>query len=177
MKSLFHSLCWGATPFFVSFLSFGLYSMISNEPLTSTKVFVSLALFNLLQFPLNVFPSVISSIIDASVSFSRLYNFLRSEELDSRAVKRESMLSGNVGAAALLVSSSTNPIERIAFKNGTFHWDKTSTEPILSGVSVSVSDRQLVAVVGVVGSGKSSLLSAILGEVELMHFLQIYKSY
>ena len=180
------SLCWGATPFFVSFLSFGLYTLISAEPLTSTKVFVSLALFNLLQFPLNVFPSVISSIIDASVSFTRLYNFLRSEELDPLAVQREDVLtpmtttevpesSGTATAPiapkSMTLTSSATSVERISVVNGTFKWDaKESAEPALAGVSVSVSDRMLVAVVGRVGAGKSSLISAILGEVSLSRF-------
>ena len=87
--SAFQSFTWSCTPFLVSFTSFGIYSLISNEPLTSTKskpslkynsiVFVSISLFNLLQFPLAVFPNVITAIIDASVSFSRLYKFLLNE--------------------------------------------------------------------------------------------------
>jgi len=35
----------------------------------------------------------------------------------------------------------------------------------LKGINLRVKDGQLVAIVGVVGSGKSSLLSAILGEM------------
>lgn len=37
---------------------------------------------------------------------------------------------------------------------------------ICFSINISVQEGQLVAVVGVVGSGKSSLLSAVLGEME-----------
>ncbi|KAH6590482.1 hypothetical protein BASA61_005241 [Batrachochytrium salamandrivorans] len=45
------SFTWSCTPFLVSFTSFALFSYFSEEPLTSTRVFVALSLFNLLQFP------------------------------------------------------------------------------------------------------------------------------
>lgn len=38
--------------------------------------------------------------------------------------------------------------------------------PILRNINLQVEQGQLVAVVGTVGSGKSSLLSALLGEME-----------
>ncbi|KAJ3191005.1 hypothetical protein HK101_008174 [Irineochytrium annulatum] len=152
------SFTWACTPFLVSFLTFATYSLVSNEPLTSTKVFVSLALFNLLQFPLTVFPNVITSVIDASVSFNRLYTFLMNEELDPSSVVHEY----RAHAAATTDGSS---VERISIKSGTFRWSKNSTEPVLKDISISVHDGSLVTLVGQVGSGKTSILSAILGEM------------
>ena len=53
-------------------------------------------------------------------------------------------------------------------ENGTFAWghDEDDSKPILKGINLSVSDGSLFAVVGNVGAGKSSLCSAILGEME-----------
>lgn len=49
-------------------------------------------------------------------------------------------------------------------ENGTFSWgDETS---VLKNISISVDKRKCVAVVGAVGSGKSSLISAFLGEMD-----------
>ncbi|KAJ3391487.1 hypothetical protein HDU84_005862 [Entophlyctis sp. JEL0112] len=179
------SFTWVCTPLMVSFLSFAVYSFASDEPLTSTKVFVSMSLFNLLQFPLTMFPSVITAIIDASVSFNRLFAFLLAEELDPHAVLHER----TAGAFA-----SSTPIERIVVENGSFGWTKlpvaapaaaAESDPVagegldeadpgaaatgntstLSNINLRVAEGKLVAIVGAVGSGKSSLLSALLGEM------------
>ncbi|XP_063952974.1 ATP-binding cassette sub-family C member 9-like [Lytechinus pictus] len=49
--------------------------------------------------------------------------------------------------------------------DGNFTWDNTSTAPILSGIQLELHAGQLTMIVGQVGSGKSSLLSAVLGEM------------
>ncbi|TPX44411.1 hypothetical protein SeLEV6574_g04522 [Synchytrium endobioticum] len=149
------SFSWSATPFFVSFFSFALYTAISDELLTSDKVFVSLTLFNLLQFPLTVLPSVITSCIEAYVSFGRLHKFLTNEELDTRAVTYE----------LAPPPSKNKPVERVSVTGGTFRWTSHSAEPALIEISFSCSDGMLLAIVGSVGAGKSSILSALLGEM------------
>ena len=54
----------------------------------------------------------------------------------------------------------------LVIENGTFTWGETTDAPALSNINLRVSSGQLVAVVGTVGSGKSSLVSAFLGEME-----------
>ncbi|KAJ3092332.1 hypothetical protein HK102_008482 [Quaeritorhiza haematococci] len=174
--------------------SFVLYSIISDEPLTSTKVFVSLALFNLLQFPLAVFPNVISAIIEASVSFNRLFKFLTAEELDKDAVIHEAPTSVSsavrvpptgAAAAGYNPASTATAVDRIVVTDGSFAWSKIAykDEPeaavegaegqqqqqrnklALAGVSFTVREGTLFAIIGSVGSGKSSMISALLGEM------------
>jgi ABC-type Mn2+/Zn2+ transport system ATPase subunit len=48
-------------------------------------------------------------------------------------------------------------------ENGTFSWG--DGPPVLRDVTIRVQKGTLVAVVGAVGSGKSSLLSAIIGDM------------
>ena len=50
-------------------------------------------------------------------------------------------------------------------ESGSFAWESDSP-PALRDVTLRVSRGSLTAVVGVVGAGKSSLLSALLGELE-----------
>ena len=50
-------------------------------------------------------------------------------------------------------------------EKGSFSWGKDE-EPILKNINMSVKHGQLVAVVGQVGAGKTSLISALLGEME-----------
>ena len=58
----------------------------------------------------------------------------------------------------------------IDIKKGTFNWESTgSTTPtVLNNVNLSIKKGSLVAVVGHVGSGKSSLISAMLGEMNVI---------
>jgi len=55
---------WYCAPFFVSFVTFATYVLIDDKnTLTAEKAFVSLALFNILRFPLSLLPNLITSII------------------------------------------------------------------------------------------------------------------
>ena len=49
--------------------------------------------------------------------------------------------------------------------DGNFSWDLSSSNTTLKGINLNVTQGMRVAVCGTVGSGKSSLLSCILGEV------------
>ncbi|XP_070557454.1 ATP-binding cassette sub-family C member 8-like [Ptychodera flava] len=53
----------------------------------------------------------------------------------------------------------------IKISNGNFSWDSSAGRPILSDINVEIPAGKLTMIVGIVGSGKSSLLSAILGEM------------
>lgn len=51
-------------------------------------------------------------------------------------------------------------------QGGYFKWDSNSTCPTLRNINLEVKCGTLVAIVGIVGSGKSALLGCILGELE-----------
>ena len=74
----------------VTLATFTTYSLANlnnpDERLTADKAFVALSLFNILRFPLAMLPTLISNIIQASVSVKRLGNFLKNEELDPNIV-------------------------------------------------------------------------------------------
>ncbi|KRX46631.1 Multidrug resistance-associated protein 1 [Trichinella murrelli] len=56
--------------------------------------------------------------------------------------------------------------DAIKVTDGEFAWDNTIERPTLQNINFSIKPGELVAVVGQVGAGKSSFLSAILGEME-----------
>nr|XP_023403921.1 multidrug resistance-associated protein 1-like isoform X2 [Loxodonta africana] len=145
---VFSMLTLTCIPFLVSLATFGVYFLLDEENiLTAAKVFTSLSLFNILRIPLFDLPMVISAVIQTRISLGRLENFLNTEEL--------------------LQSIETNyrGDHAIGFTNASFSWDKTGV-PVLKDLNIKVPEGALVAVVGQVGSGKSSVLSAILGEME-----------
>ncbi|XP_059804131.1 ATP-binding cassette sub-family C member 3 isoform X2 [Hypanus sabinus] len=141
---------WTTAPFFVALTSFAVYVyMDENNVLDAQKAFVSLSLFNILRFPLNMLPQVISSIIQATVSLKRLQNFLSHDELDLTSVERVKTASGH----------------SITVENGKFSWGKEDPV-VLERINLAIPQGSLVAVVGQVGCGKTSLISALLGEME-----------
>ncbi|CAF4290926.1 unnamed protein product, partial [Adineta steineri] len=150
--SSFSSAIWTFAPILVCIVTFATYVLSSDENvLTAQKAFVSLALFNLLRFPLVVFPSIITSIIDANVSNKRIQKFLNSDEIDEDAVNKTKLDSeGNI----------------IKVEDGSFSWSNSPEDPlILKNINFKIPQGSLVALVGPVGSGKTSILAALLGEM------------
>ncbi|XP_036051965.1 multidrug resistance-associated protein 1 isoform X3 [Onychomys torridus] len=144
---------WVCTPFLVALSTFAVYVTVDESNiLDAKKAFVSLALFNILRFPLNILPMVISSIVQASVSLKRLRIFLSHEELEPDSIERWSIKDGG-------------GMNSITVKNATFTWAR-GEPPTLHGINFSIPEGALVAVVGQVGCGKSSLLSALLAEMD-----------
>ena len=93
---------------------------------------------------------IVFPFFQTSVSLKRLADFLRKDELDPENVKT---LPDIPGTPAVVVSSAT------------LSWGKD--EPVcLKDVNLSLDDGSLVAVVGQVGSGKSSLVAGMLGLME-----------
>ncbi|XP_039991337.1 ATP-binding cassette sub-family C member 3 isoform X3 [Xiphias gladius] len=144
------TMAWTSAPFLVALTTFAVYVTVDeNNILDAEKAFVSLSLFNILRFPLNMLPQVISSIVQASVSLKRIQGFLSHDELDPNSVDRK----------------NTATEFSVTVVNGKFTWAKED-HPVLHSINVMVPQGSLLAVVGHVGCGKSSLISALLGEME-----------
>uniref|UniRef100_A0A8C3LXD3 Canalicular multispecific organic anion transporter 2 n=1 Tax=Chrysolophus pictus TaxID=9089 RepID=A0A8C3LXD3_CHRPC len=144
------NFAWISSPFLVALTTFAVYVLVDEKnTLDAEKAFVSLSLFNILKFPLTMLPQVISNIAQTSVSLKRIQQFLSHDELDPNCVERKVIAPGYA----------------ISVKNATFSWGK-ELKPSLKDINLLVPSGALVAVVGHVGCGKSSLVSALLGEME-----------
>ena len=62
-----------------------------------------------------------------------------------------------------IASSDTDVALEI--KDGSFSWDLEGKEPVLHDINVKIPCGKLTILVGTVGSGKTSILSALLGEM------------
>ncbi|XP_075072065.1 ATP-binding cassette sub-family C member 2 [Mixophyes fleayi] len=144
--SLFIFTC---APFLVSVASFAVYVVVDpNNVLTAERAFTSISLFNVLRFPLSMLPMLISNIVQANVSCARLEKYLGGGDLDDSAISKDPTIDA-----------------AIQFSDATFTWEP-DTPPAVRNVSLDIKEGHLVAVVGGVGSGKSSLISATLGEMD-----------
>uniref|UniRef100_A0A7S4JUQ1 Uncharacterized protein n=1 Tax=Paramoeba aestuarina TaxID=180227 RepID=A0A7S4JUQ1_9EUKA len=161
------SFLWTSTPILVSVVTFATYVGYGGV-LTADKAFTALSLFNILRFPTNALPMVITNVAEASVSVDRLFTFLNLSELDPESVT---------------IYQNQEPFIELA--NGVFSWSAGVEEQSLDtaknedresehegGSSITLSDinlrcktGRLTAIIGKVGCGKSSLISACLGEI------------
>ncbi|TVU47484.1 hypothetical protein EJB05_07087, partial [Eragrostis curvula] len=141
-------LSWG-TPTFVAVVTFGA-CVLMGIPLESGKVLSALATFRIMQEPIYSLPDTINLMIKVKVSLQRIASFLCLEELPTDAVQR--LPSGSSDVA-------------ISVKNGRFSWDASPEVLTLKDLNFQAQQGMRVAVCGTVGSGKSSLISCILGEI------------
>lgn len=143
---------WSTTPFFVSCSTFAVFVYTQDKPLTTDIVFPALTLFNLLTFPLAILPMVITSIIEASVAVGRLTDFFSAQELQPDAVLRPE-------------TRVEQGEESVRIVDGRFTWDNNDTRNALDKITFSAHKGELSCIVGRVGAGKSSFLSAMLGDL------------
>jgi len=143
----FSLLLWSMSPIFVSVTTFAVY-ILTNGVLTAAIAFPCLSLFNVMQFPINMLPNVVSSIIEASVSVQRLERFLLKKDLDPHVVDRH---ISEAGVA-------------IKLENASLEWEPGKT--VLKNINLEVKEKELIAIVGHVGSGKSSLISSLVGDLD-----------
>ncbi|XP_065540276.1 multidrug resistance-associated protein 1 isoform X5 [Lathamus discolor] len=142
----FHS-----STFLIAFVMFAMYTLVDNtHVLDAQKAFVSITLINILNTAHSFLPFSINAAVQAKVSLNRLAAFLNLEELSPESSSR---------------NTSDCAQASITIRNGTFCWSK-DISPCLRRVDLTMPQGSLLAVVGQVGAGKSSLLSALLGELE-----------
>uniref|UniRef100_A0A665WVS5 ATP-binding cassette, sub-family C (CFTR/MRP), member 3 n=1 Tax=Echeneis naucrates TaxID=173247 RepID=A0A665WVS5_ECHNA len=135
------TMAWTSAPFLVALTTFAVYVTIDeNNVLDAEKAFVSLSLFNILRFPLNMLPQVISSIVQVGTC----------SKSSTACVCYNGVTEGHVAFSISCVMMSWIQIQ----------WTGR-TQHQVEGIPGS-----LLAVVGHVGCGKSSLISALLGETE-----------
>nr|CAB3219627.1 multidrug resistance-associated protein 1-like [Phallusia mammillata] len=145
------------------FITFVVYVYLGGE-LTSPKVFVVVAWINAVRFPVVLlFAEGVQYLAQSLISFKRIETFLLLDEIH-QSKERE------------IASKSDNELQMVEFKSFTATWDTVNPAYIdgkeygkigvaLNNINIQIKKTDLVAVIGPVGSGKSSFLHAVLGEL------------
>ncbi|KAL8420183.1 hypothetical protein RB594_003095 [Gaeumannomyces avenae] len=148
----FANFTWNTSPFLVSCLTFTVFVLTNDKPLTTEIVFPALALFNLLSFPLAMLPMVITSIVEGAVAVKRLSDFLTAEEIQPDATQ-------------FLPAVEEMGEDTVVIRDGTFSWNRHESKNCLKDINFRACKGELSCVIGRVGAGKSSFLQSILGDI------------
>ncbi|KAI5269184.1 Multidrug Resistance-Associated Protein 4 [Manis pentadactyla] len=132
----------------IVFVTFTTYVLLGNV-VTASHVFVAMTLYGAVRLTVTLFfPAAIERVSEAVVSIQRIKKFLLLDEIPQSSPH---------------LPSDGKPMVHV--QDLTAFWDKASETPTLQSLSFTVRPGELLAVIGPVGAGKSSLLSALLGEL------------
>lgn len=148
------SFNWFAIPTIITVISFYCYTMIEGKPLTAPIAFTALSFFTLLRAPLDQLADMTAIVIQSKVSLDRVSDFLEEDETS----KYEQLGQKR---------TENSPI--IGFEDASFSWNSSSDADFkLRNLNVAFKPGKLNVVIGPTGAGKTSLLMALLGEMELL---------
>ncbi|KAG5563382.1 hypothetical protein RHGRI_005961 [Rhododendron griersonianum] len=146
----YYMVLFWVSPIIVSAATFWACYLL-GIPLNASNVFTFLATLRILQEPIRSIPDVGAVFIEAKVSFSRVMKFLDEPELQNRNITER---------------CDTNGLDQsILIRTTRISWDSTALKPTLNDVNLVVQCGEKIAICGEVGSGKSTLIATVLGEV------------
>ncbi|OQR69980.1 multidrug resistance-associated protein 1-like [Tropilaelaps mercedesae] len=148
MLELVGNVVWNSSPFLIVIATFGvLMFWDAKYQLTADVTFAILMLVGTLRAYLTQLPTVISRFVQARVALKRIESFLHCDDM----LENVDHLLEDDGLM-------------IDIRNASFSWGKSI---VLKNINLQIKRGELVAVLGPVGSGKSSLMSAILDEMNV----------
>ncbi|XP_068442146.1 ATP-binding cassette sub-family C member 9 isoform X2 [Clinocottus analis] len=179
-----------AIPIAAVLATFVTHHFLDKTGPTPSEAFAALALFHILVTPLFLLSTVVRFAVKALVSVQKLGEFLQSDEIGDDSWRNGdmsvSMEAGKKNLGGTKAINRKQPMryqmdnyeqptrrqlrpsetEDVAVKvtNGFFTWG--SNLSTLSDINIRIPTGQLTMIVGQVGCGKSSLLLAMLGEMQ-----------
>ncbi|KAF4455698.1 hypothetical protein F53441_2030 [Fusarium austroafricanum] len=154
----------------LGFIIYVLMQKAKGEPgLASSNAFTSLSLFSILSSSVYVFLTSVPAIFSGISCFGRVENFIVSENITGPAVvEGQDSEASSISTEKMSIIAPKNATSDylLAIRDGCVRW-KGQEKPILSQINLCIERGSFCLITGPVGSGKSSLLYAILGEASL----------
>ncbi|KDN69811.1 putative ABC transporter [Colletotrichum sublineola] len=157
--------------------TFAVYVIISvfwkNETLLPDQAFVSIALIGLLTTPVVMFIQLLPMVVQSFACFDRIQDFCNYGPQPPATDRQSSTFTSSPSTDISLVPVTTEGVSKpvgsmqqqyaVSFRGTSFGWKKD--QAVLHHLDVDIPQNALTVVIGPVGSGKSSFLSAVLGEL------------
>ncbi|KAK2779173.1 ABC transporter [Colletotrichum kahawae] len=156
-------------------VTFGIYVVISvywkNDTLLPAQAFTSIALISLLTTPVVAFIQILPMVVQSLACFDRIQDFCNygsSRKTEDKPVNPSSSSTQTTSPAqkepqGLPKSSHSSQEPVLSFSGESFGWKEEQT--LLHDINVQIQPNAVTTIVGPVGSGKSNLLSAMLGNM------------
>ncbi|KAF7972890.1 hypothetical protein HWV62_16688 [Athelia sp. TMB] len=173
---------WNGSPILVTLVAFWHFTVVRGEELTPAIAFTSITIFNELKYALNALPETFINILQSLVSLRRIEKYLGATEIipvpadqsteiafrsatvtwaQDRSSSRTSSVSSTYPSTPTTPGAST-PSTSVPSTPG------AGKKFILTDITASFPQGELSLVCGKLGSGKTLLLMALLGEVDLL---------
>ncbi|WFD17945.1 hypothetical protein MCAP1_000156 [Malassezia caprae] len=153
MINVVYNFIFVGVPMFVTLVAFGCYTYVFGHQLTAQTAFTSLSILTALRMPLSDLPELIVQLLGTAVSLRRIHSFLNMDETNKYDQ---------------LDSISNEPLSEIGFEKATLSYFHSSPlAPVLVDLDCRFPVGQFSILIGPVGAGKTSLLLAMLGELNL----------
>ncbi|KAG9319425.1 hypothetical protein KVV02_006712 [Mortierella alpina] len=177
----FFTLLWFGSPILVTVMSFTSYTKLEHKQLTASVAFTSMAIFIILRTPLNVLPGMVTELLEAMVSVRRIEAFLNEGEIWKYTDHAAEDTVDNSAYSPSVQPQQMQPTGTIGFTRASFRWHTKSTSTLgnvapvpnsgafmLKDLTLNFPVGKLSLVCGATGSGKTSLLMALLREMDLV---------
>jgi ABC-type multidrug transport system fused ATPase/permease subunit len=160
--------------------TFLIFSLVEGKDLSASVVFTSLTWFSMLNRALSIIPGGITSLMDTLASMERLESFFTASEIwnsnfieASPSISKSTVISikdagfswneDHVSLSDLEVDGANKETDTLI--NSVFlSINSTPVTGCLHDINLTITEGEMVFIVGPVGCGKSSLLSSIMGE-------------
>lgn len=165
-----------SVPVIAAVLSFVTYSS-THDHMDPALIFTSLAFFNLLRQPLMFLPRALSTLADAKAAAIRLESLFEADQMDEKELINPELDVAIRAKNATFQWATVQEQENIQEKKGKGkrgREEKAKPTPIqdenakekqepfmVEDLSLEIPRGKLVAIVGPVGSGKSSILQGV----------------
>ncbi|KAI9890890.1 MAG: hypothetical protein M1814_003529 [Vezdaea aestivalis] len=153
---------WYGAPVLITFFSFLIFTVVEKRALIPSIAFTAISLFGLLRLPLDQLADMLAHVQESKVSVNRVEQFLNEDETEKYI-----QLSRD--------GDDEDSRELIGFDNASFSWgsktanlDGDAAPFRLLGLNFLFKPGKLNIIAGSTGSGKTSLLMALLGEMTLL---------
>ena len=158
----FAATIWYGAPLIIAFLTFLIYTVVEQKDLIPSVAFTALSLFSILRAPLDQLADMLAHVQESKVSVDRVEEFLNEEETEKYSQLQHRHIDERTESF-------------IGFDQVTCTWGgrsppqgEESAKFTLTNVDVKFRRGELTVIVGPTGSGKTSLLMALLGEMTLL---------
>jgi ATP-binding cassette subfamily C (CFTR/MRP) protein 4 len=148
-----------------------LIAVLNNESLTPQYVFALLIIYDTLRRTSQLWSSALINNSELMASLRRLEHFLLLDYEKSHTMS--TLLEQSPAPVGTFVSKSEYQMNNddqtfgVSLSNVTAKWDPKLSKSSLTDVTVTATSGKLVAVVGVAGGGKSTLLQVMLKEIPI----------